>query len=138
MGDTGVYRFFKLDNLYMVEISPAKFECTEIKEAPFPKNKLESTSPSFNKRERAVLRVKNDYLYEISELLGNEWQILCQYDNKSEISVTSNLRLLKRYILSLGTNVEVLSPTKLRRSVGTELREIASKYNEIRKLHGQL
>jgi hypothetical protein len=138
LGDTGICRYFKIDRLYDVTVTTTKSLGSIVSTAPIPRNKLEASAAFISKRENATLRVSTDRLSEICEALGDEWNIVCRYGNKTEISVSADLRLLKKFILSFGAEIEVLSPTKLRRAVGTELREAASKYSEVRKLYGQL
>lgn len=138
LGDTGIYRYFPIERMYDIQIAGEYQGCSNPINTPLPQSILEATSLTFSERQRATVRVHNSYLSEFVEQLGQDCELICKYDDKTEIAITTDLRALKHLILSFGSYAEALSPTKLRRSVALELRAACAKYPEVRKLYGSV
>ncbi len=138
IGDSKMYRYFPIEQLYDIQITKSKFETFEEITAPLPKSEIESKTLCFSERQRAVIRIDNCYLTEFSAELGDSCEITSRYGEKTELTAVCDLRALKRLILSYGAHAEALAPTKLRRAVAQELQAANSKYPEIRRLRGSI
>ena len=136
LGDTQIYRFFPIHRLTNLRSANIKFELYTDTSIPIPSSKLEAEWMFIGQREKAVLRIKTERLGEFTERFGGEYKVICSYAALTEVELFTDLRALKGLILSFGADIEVLSPTKLRRAVATELQAAVIKYSEIRKLRG--
>ncbi|MBR2474771.1 MAG: WYL domain-containing protein [Clostridia bacterium] len=135
LGDTENYRYFNIRKLYDLKETDVSFESKPIK-TPLPQNRLEACGSYFGERETATILVSKAALSSVYEMLAPLCKIKCIYAEKAEIEVSANLKLLKPFILSLGSEAEVLSPTKLRRSLALEAQSVSAKYGEVRRLKG--
>lgn len=138
LGDTGIYRYFPLSRIYALKITDVTFSTALCPCVPMPLNKLESISMRFSSREKAVFSVKRSLVGLCHELLFPLCTVKCLYGDKAEIEVLEDLNVLKGFLLSLGAECEALSPTKLRRAMGAELKAASSGYSEFRAYKGKL
>jgi predicted DNA-binding transcriptional regulator YafY len=136
LGDTQIYRFFPIHRLTNLRSANIKFELYFDTPIPLPCSKLESEWMFIGQKEKAVLRIKTERLGEFTEHFGGEYKVICSYAALTELELFTDLRALKGLILSFGADIEVLSPTKLRRAVATELQAAVIKYSETRRLRG--
>lgn len=138
LGDTGAYRYFPIEKINDIRITDIRFIPIGGISAPIPNCRLEAEAIAFNQSERAVVRIADSLVGEFVDKFGGECHLLCSYSGMSELEVNCDLRLLKGLILSFGGLIEALSPTKLRRSIASELQSAISKYPEMRKYKGTL
>ena len=138
LGDTGTYRFIKLRTIGDVEITDITFHTEDIPSPPMPQNQAEANAMLSTEREKAVIRVDKHLVGAVADAFGELCSIKALYGKYAEIEITSPLRVVKAFAMMLGTGIEVLSPTKLRRSIALELKETLSKYPDARRLRGSV
>ena len=136
LADTKIYRYFPINSIYELKVTNVSFVPIPDLKPPIPKNRLEAATMYFGEREKATLTVDKSLLGEIFSLLSPLCNLRCSYGDKAELEVYADLTLLRRLVLSYGSRIEVLTPTKLRRAVALELQAASAKYREIRKLRG--
>ena len=137
IGDTGAKRYFPIERLYMPRLTDITFAKPTV-EMTFPKNRLERKNRNAYECERAVIIVKNDILGDIYDALGTSAKIISTYNGKTELELLAPIKLLEPLIMHFGSKAEVISPTKLRRSVAIELKTAAEQYKIWHKFTGHL
>ena len=138
LGDSGIYRFIKLKMIGDVEITGISFHTEGIPSPPMPKNKAEANAMLTTDREKAVVRVDKRFIGAVTDAFGELCILKALYGKYAEIEISGPLKVIKEFALMLGAGIEVLSPTKLRRSMALELKETLSKYPDARRLRGSI
>ena len=133
IGDTGHFRYFPVDRMESVEISDISFESQT--RNVYTVSKTSEKKPSG----KYVILVKKEIAGEAYDSFGSQnTEVVCEYSGTCEISLTAEFREVLHFILSHGSDAELISPTKYRRIVAKELKSAYGKYLTLKKYTGYL
>ncbi len=130
LGDSAKMKFFPLERIYGIRISNVK--CLVMPHFPegspiYPQNIAEERFPRGGARSEIKIKAKGDALFEIHKAFKNVG-VQCIGDNLFEVTFICNLSSAKRYLISLGDGVEVVSPPSLRGEVAAAYFRMAERY----------
>lgn len=139
LADTGIYKYFSIDRLYCTVKTNIPFTTySKTKKPALPENKIESKKPLCGEKEKAVISIDRSCIGEVFDNFGNSAEILYFYGDNAEIAIKADFSLIKPFVLHYGSLVEVISPTRLRKSIAAELKAAESKYVTLKNLKGSV
>ena len=139
LGDTGCYVYFDISELYCLEISDIEFERSELPGKNYlPQNKAEAYLSYGGKREKIVISLSADKVHEFKLLFGDRFEITREYGEKVELTFECNINSALPFLLQLGDDAEVMSPSKLRRALALTCKSIAGKYLASKQYRGYM
>ncbi len=130
LGDSAKMKFFPLDRIYGARISDV--ECLIMPNFPegasiYPQNVAEERFPRGGARSEIRVKANRDALFDICNSFENVG-IQCVGENLFEASFICNLSSARRYLISLGDGVEVISPPSLRGEVAATYFRMSERY----------
>ena len=90
------------------------------------------------KREKIVISINADKVYEFKKLFGDRFDITREYGEKVEIAFECNINSALPFLLQFGDEAEVVSPSKLRRALALTCKSIAGKYLASKQYRGYM
>ncbi len=130
LGDSAKMKFFPLEKIYGIKISDV--ECLIMPYFPegsqiYPQNTAEERFPRGGARSEIKVKANREALFEICRTFENVG-IQCIGENLFEASFVCNLSSAKRFLISLGDGVDVVSPPSLRGEVAAVYFRMAERY----------
>ncbi len=130
LGDSAKMKFFPLDKIYGARISDV--ECRIMPHFPegspiYPENIAEERFPRGGARSEIKVKANREALFELCKTFENV-VVQCIGESLFEVTFTCNLSSARRYLISLGEGVEVISPHSLRGEVAGTYFRMAERY----------
>lgn len=139
LGDTGCYAYFDINDIYCAEMTDIDFERNEMIEKSYlPQNKAEAYISEGGKRERIVISISAEKIYEFKKRLGDGFEIVKEYGDKAEIAFECNVNSALPFLMQFGEDVEVVSPSKMRRALAVACKNTAGKYLASKQYRGYM
>jgi len=139
LGDTGFYAYFDVSEIYCAEITYIDFDHSAKKEKSYlPRNKAEALLSGGGKREKIVITINAENLYEFKKRFGDSFEIIREYGNKVELTFECNMENAMPFLMQFGDAVEVIVPSKLRRALAMTCKSTAAKYLAAKQYRGYI
>lgn len=139
LGDTGFYAYFDIGEIYYAEITDIDFEHSSKNEKNYlPQNKAEAYLSGGGKRERIIISINAENLYEFKMRFGDGFEIVREYGNKAEIAFECNIENALPFLMQFGDAAEVIVPSKLRRALALTCKSTAAKYLASKQYRGYI
>ncbi len=132
LGDSGKMKFFPLERIHGALIS--NVECKVMPHFPegasvYPENAAEIKYPRGGARSEIIVKARADALYELQQSFKKVTSVRIG-ENLFEARFVCNLNAAKRYLLTLGDSVEVISPAPLRGEMAAVYFRMAERYRK--------
>ena len=139
IGDSERYSYFSINNLYLPQITDIGYEMPSFDTKSYvPRCKAEEQFLVGGNREKIVVAVNQGGLSDFFTRFGGKCEIVLEYGEKAEVVFECNITSALRFLLQFGEDVEVISPSKLRRSLAMACKNTAGKYLVSKQFRGYM
>ena len=139
IGDSERYSYFSISKLYLPQITDISYEMPSLDSKSYiPRSKAEEQFLTGGNRERIVVAVNRGALSDFFTRFSGKCEIAREYGEKAEVVFECNINSALRFLLQFGDEVEVISPSKLRRSLAMTCKNTAGKYLVSKQFRGYI